>query len=437
MKSKLPALTLLFILSFLLTACTLQDLPLVGKFFGGGGDITKEPVTLNIWGLWEEPEVMAALASKYQELHPNVTINYDDRSVLKPLVEYKERVFARVGTDAEPDIVRVHNSWMSSLYHKLAPMPGMSADTYANTFYPVAVAHGVFGGKVYGIPAYYDGLVLLYNKQHFKEIGQLSPPTAWEEFRRLALELTIRSGEGTDLSIVRAGAAMGNAVNNDHFSDILGLMWSQAGITIPDEIDTEAAEHALIFYTNFMVEDEVWDDSFPEATAAFANGQVSMIFVPSWKILDVKLLAPGLDFGVAPVPQALPQSPASWGTFWMDVVSSTSTHPDVAWDFLDFVSQEEQQRLLFSESMKYREFGAPYARMSLGSELSTNSYLAPFLETAPIAKSAEIAGRSGNRRQVNALADVIASILHGTPGSQGEATIREHLTTAKKTIIGN
>jgi len=74
-----------------------------------------------MWGLWENPEVMNDLIAQYQQLHPNVTINYEDRSVLKPLSSYKERVFTRLSEEGGPDIVRVHNSWV----------PRISAFTHA------------------------------------------------------------------------------------------------------------------------------------------------------------------------------------------------------------------------------------------------------------------------------------------------------------------
>lgn len=434
--SKIVSLLLLLILPFLLTACTLQDLPVVGEYLedvelpligggGGGGGTTKDPVELTMWGLWENPEVINDLITQYQQVNPNVTINYEDRSVVKPLVDYKERVFKRIAEEDGPDIVRVHNSWVPRLSSRLSPMPSslMDTDTYETVFYPAASKSAVVGGDIYAVPLYYDGLALVYNRDHFDEVGQQAPPTAWEEFRRLALELSLYS-EGR---LIRGGAAIGTADNVEHFSDILGLMWSQAEVTIPDEIDSSRAIDALIFYTNFVKEDAVWSSKFPEATTAFANGEVSMIFVPSWRILDILEASPGLNIEVAPVPQVAADSSVSWASFWMEGVSANSQNPKVAWDFLNFLVQKEQQLDYFNQSANYRGFGAPYSRVDLADELALDDYLRPYILDAPNSTSAEIAARSGNQRQVEALREAVNSVLQG-----GDA--KSALTKAKGTI---
>jgi len=429
-KSKILTLLLVLTLPLFITACTLADLPVVGKFFGGGGPqegpetVDTGPASLNVWGIWERKEVMDVVVQKYNEAYPDVTINYDDRSVLKPLVDYKERVFKRAADLSGPDVMRVHISWLPTLYPSLEPMPEsmMSVDTLRGMFYPVAADNLVFDNRIYGLPAFYDGLVLVYNKDHFAEIGQTEAPTAWEEFRRLALELTLR-GEGN--RIVRAGAAMGTADNIDFFSDILGMLFSQAKVSLPAEIDAKPAQDALAFYTNFVMEDEVWASDLPEASVAFAQEKVSMIFVPAWNLLDILAARPDLNIGVAPVPQALPDDPASWASFWVDVVPKSSQNTLAAWSYIDFITREEQQKLIYSEASNYRVFGPPYSSMGLKSELSENPYLAPVLDTAAFAQTNELAGRAGNRRQVDAMKEAVNSVLGG------RITPEQALATAK------
>jgi len=276
----------------------------------------------------------------------------------------------------------------------------------------------------------YDGLVLVYNRKHFEAAGIVKPPVDWEEFRRDAINLTVKTAatEGSSGALVRAGAAMGLADNVDHFGDVLGLMFVQAGVTIPGQLDSDQAKDALTFYTNFAKEDGVWDASMPESLLAFASGKVSMVLVPTWRLYE--LLANMSDtssIGVAAAPQALPDTPASWATYWSWVVPKGCAHPDVSWDVLKFIVDPAQQAGIYSEASKLRPFGSIYSNVTLAQGLSTNGYLKPAVETAPYAKTAEIAGRAGNRRQYEALQKAVNDVLAGKSSAEALSTAKAEI----------
>ncbi len=225
----------------------------------------------------------------------------------------------------------------------------------------------------------------------------------------MALKLTLYSGN----TLLRGGAAIGGANNVDFAPDILGLLWSQAGVRIPEDLDSKAAADALTFYTNFMKEDKVWNNDMPEAATAFVNEKVSMLFAPSWVLESILQAKPDMNIGVAPVPQALPDKPVSWGSFWMASVPVTSKNQTAAWDFINFLAQEDQELSLYSDASQVRKFGAPYARTGLASQLSTNKYVKPYLDIAPFAKSGVIAARAGNKTAVDTLVTAINDVLGG------------------------
>lgn len=432
LKYKFKTLALLSAIPVLFTACTLQDLPVIGSLFGSK---IAAPAELTVWGLWEKAETLNLVFEEYRVNAPNVTFNYEDMSVLKlsHLVEYKRRVFARMEQSTwDADVVMVHNSWVPRLASSgfLEPLSSDSvvAQQYSELFYPVATESAVASGSVYAIPAYYDGLVLVYNRDHFEEIGQVNPPTAWEEFRRVAIDLTVLSGDEYNPQVLRGGAAVGSADNIGHFSDILGVMWAQAGVSIPGGIDSVPAQDAVSFYTSLLKEHNVWRNDFPEATTAFANEQVSMIFVPSWQILDILEAAPGINIGVAPVPQALANNPVTWGSFWMYVVPKNSDAVLTAWSFLEFMAGEDAEKLLYAAGGRERAFGSAHALTSLASSLTNHEYLGSLINSAPFAKSAEVAGRSGNRVQEEELKTAINAIL------SDDLTVAEALVAAKVAI---
>jgi multiple sugar transport system substrate-binding protein len=437
MRNKLLTIALLVILPFFVTACTLKDLPYIGKLFGGSTTTVNKAATIKIWGLWENPEVMDALIAKYKEKNPDVTFVYDDRSILNP-TQYRDTLFTRLDEEGDPpaDIVLVHNSWVPRIKDKLSPAPDsfMDVATYESTFYPSASDSAIVDNKIYATPFYFDGLSLVYNKAHFASVDQETAPTAWEEFRRLALSLTQKDKDG---NLIRAGAAVGTSVNIDFFSDILGLMFAQAGVSVPADIDSKQAQDALSFYTTFVNEDGIWNASMPEASTAFAQEKVSMIFIPSWNLLDILRVRPDLDIGVAPVPQAMPESPVSWGSFWMYAVPSKGANKEAAWDFLKFLSTEEAQLLMFSTASQYRNYGAPYSNSLLREQASSGTaskYIKPYLDTAPFSKSNFFAGRAGNAFAINALKDAVSSVI--VPEKDKRVLASDALKSVKEKLTG-
>ena len=426
-KSGTCALLLSFPL--LLTGCNPSSLPLVGRFFGGGA--VKE-VSINVWGLWESESTLQPVLNKYMAAHPTVKIHYEDRSIM-PLVDYKERVFTRAFEGIKPDIVLVHSSWVPRLAQGggawAVPSNVFEKSYIDNNFFPVVRETSIVGGNLYSLPSTYDGLVLVYNKKHFEEVGISKPPADWEEFRRDAISLTVRNDTHEKKVIVRAGAAMGLADNIDHFSDVLGLMWAQAGVGLPDAVASTQAIDALTFYTNFAKEDGVWDATMPESLLAFASGKVSMVLVPTWRLYELLPSMPDASvIGTAPVPQALTDNPVSWASYWTWVVPKSSPNPNESWDVVKFLVDPEQQTVLFSGTSKLRQFGIIYSDVSLAQNLSTNAYLKPAVETASYAKTWEIAGRAGNRRQIDALKATVNDVLAGKDAKESLTNLKTELS---------
>jgi multiple sugar transport system substrate-binding protein len=148
----------------------------------------------------------------------------------------------------------------------------MNATDFNKTFYPIAAEQLTLDNKIMGMPLMYDGLGLYYNKEMLKT-ANVEPPQTWADLKTLADSLTVPSdkaerGRGT---LQRAGLAIGNATNVEHFSDIFGLLVKQNGGDLSSPNSTEVRD-ALLFYTNFVKEDKVWSDAMPSSTVAFARG---------------------------------------------------------------------------------------------------------------------------------------------------------------------
>ncbi len=364
-------------------------------------------VTLVYWGLFEPVSVMQQTISEYETAHPGVKIKYSYQS----MTQYKERLQQRLSSTTKsdsrdlsvevPDIFRIHQTWVPMFLSNLSPMPATVYDstTFDKTFYPSAVQSLKIKGQYYGIPLMYDGLALFYNEDLFKAKG-LTPPKDWAELKDDAIQLTARDGQG---KITTAGIALGTPNNVDHWSDILGLMLLQSGVTLTNPsycsqgtgsvVEVCPGADALSFFTNFAKTDRVWDSSLPTSTFAFAKGDLAMYFGPSWRVFDIEAmktkLQSNLNYKIIPVPQLPNEGDKSiaWATFWIEGVNKKSKYQAEAWEFLKYLSSKEVMQKLFQTENALRPFGEPFSRVDMASTLENHPMIGPFIKQAPFAQN--------------------------------------------------
>ncbi|MGI6278291.1 MAG: extracellular solute-binding protein [Patescibacteria group bacterium] len=387
------------------------------------GAVTADQTTITYWGLWEPESVMTGLIEEFEEKNPKIKIKY----VQQNIVDYRQRLQSALASGSGPDIFRVHNTWLPMFKNDLAPVPADLTLSLETDYYPVVRESFSSGGNFYGIPLMFDTLALFYNKDIFTQY-QLSPPQDWDQFRQVANQLTIRNDEGR---ILQAGAAIGATSNVDHWSDILGLMIVQNGAPIAGPYGLDA-QQALDFFTIFTKQDQVWDETLPNSTRAFAGGKLALYFAPSWRIINLNELNPDLDFGIVPVPQLPEREPVAWATFWVEGVSVRSEKQAAAWQFLEFLSKEESLERVFKAGSQVHYIGQLYPRIDMAGKLKQDPLLAPFLEQAPYAKSWYLSSRTAdsgiNDNIIKYFEDAVNRSLMGAD-SELETTVTQGVTS--------
>jgi multiple sugar transport system substrate-binding protein len=335
------------------------------------------------WGLWEDSQILKEVIADFESKNPTIKIDYRKQSHR----DYRERLQQAILSGNGPDIFRYHVAWVPMLGNDLSAMPTsvMSLAQYKETFYPTAYNNLQVGGQIVGIPLMYDGLALFYNKEMLKT-ANIEVPRTWAELRTAANKLTVPANVSERNNLTRAGLAIGNAGNVDHFADILALLIIQNGGN-PAEATSQYVKDALTFYTNFIKQDKVWSDRLANSTVAFARGDVAMIFAPSWRVHDIKAINPALDFAVTGVPQLDANNPVTWASFWAEGVSAKSKNKDAAWAFLKYLSTPDVLRKFYNDASQYRAFGEIYPRVDMASELQSSELVGAFVSDAPLAKS--------------------------------------------------
>ncbi|MCC6711462.1 MAG: extracellular solute-binding protein, partial [Candidatus Pacebacteria bacterium] len=310
----------------------------------------------------------------------------------------------------------------------------MSATEFKESFYPSASQMLQIDGKIVGLPMMYEGLGLYYNKDILQTAG-VQPPATWAELKKLASDLSVPADKNARKggNITRGGLAIGNTDNVDHFSDILGLLILQNGGDPAEPAFTEVRD-ALIFYSNFVTEDAVWDTSLPTSTVAFAKGDAAMMFAPTWRAHEVKELNPSLDFGIAPVPQ-LSDEHIAWANYWAEGVNEKSKAKEEAWKFLKYLTSADVMKKLYSAQSNIRTFGEPYSRVDLAQELASDPYVAGILKDAPIATGWYMSSATHDNGINDQIIEYYETAINDLVGGEDEEEVLLNLETGVKQVL--
>lgn len=385
------------------------------------GKDKNESVTLTYWGLWEDSKVMQGIISDFERQNPNIKIDYSKQDPK----EYRERLITRIHNGTGPDIFRYHNSWYPMLSSVLLPLPDsvITKKDFEDRFYDVIQKDVVRNGAIYGIPLEIDTLALFINNDILSSYGA-SPPASWEDFRDLAINLTVKEQGGR---IKTSGAAIGIYSNINHAPDLISLLAVQNGADLSDITSYERqVTDALRFYTSFG-SSGIWDATLDPSILNFSKGNVGMVFGYSWDFFTIKALNPNLNFTVAPVPQLDKNNPKTIASYWVEGATSASKKQKEAFMFLKFLSLQSTQQKLYAEASKTRLFGEPYSDMALAESLRNDPNVFPFVLQATYATSSYFVDSTfdnGMNARLNTyLGNAVNSILSNTSPQSATAQL--------------
>jgi ABC-type glycerol-3-phosphate transport system substrate-binding protein len=125
----------------------------------------------------------------------------------------------------------------------------------------------------------------------------------------------------------------------------------------------------------------------------FFSGKLAMMIAPSWRVFDIIKAAPSIEFGTAPLPQLeANENEIYYSTYWAEAVNKKSPNPELAWRFVKFLTEKEQQLELYSNASTIgaRAFGEPYSLVELNSEMQGKAYVDAIAKMAPNMKSCQL-----------------------------------------------
>lgn len=389
--------------------------------------VQTESITLNYWRVYDDKSDFEEITKSYQAIHPNIKINY--RRLRYD--EYEYELLNALAEDRGPDILSIHNTWVTKYQSKLAPLPSTTTMVYPelqgsikkevvnvektlatistkelkDKFIDVVSGDVIIADKIYGLPLSVDTLAMYYNRDLLNNAGITKPSEYWnEEFFNIVNKLTKVDSK---MGIIQSGVALGGSNNINRSSDILSTLMMQNGAVmmtdggsvtfnqIPEKIKQSNSQRrpgieALEFYTDFAdptKESYSWNNELPNSLDMFVAGNLAIMFAYSYDLETIKSRAPKLNFSVTNFPQihepiSNTSTNINFANYWVESVSNKSKHINEAWDFVQFMTTKDDQVINYLNNTS-----KPTALKSIISQQNNSDELGVFVSQLLTSKS--------------------------------------------------
>jgi len=401
--------------------------------FGLKNEPPKIPASLEIWGVYDELDVLKPFIDAYQQQNKQIKIEYRKFS----FENYEKELINAFAADKGPDIWFIHNTWLPKHKDKIKEMPIdlIDLNVFRQSFVDVVEKDFVDSEKIYALPLFVDTLALIYNKDFLNSAGISSPPETWEDLVDDLDKLTKKDQWG---NILKAGAAMGTAKNIHRSTDILSLLMLQNGtqmvgsdkqkVTFDESITLKGESYrpgydALRFYTEFANPSKrvyTWNRQAHYSIDAFIEGKTAMIFDYAYELSDIKNRAPYLNFGVAPMPQIKGREfDINYANYWALTVSNKSKATRQAWEFIKYLTSKENAEIYLERTKR------PVARKDLVDSQKSDPVLGVFARQS-------LTARTWYQVDSGAIETIFADAIESVV--LGEANLNSAIETAVRQI---
>jgi multiple sugar transport system substrate-binding protein len=209
-----------------------------------------------------------------------------------------------------------------------------------------------YDGKLYGVPWYTDAGLLYYRQDLLEKSGYSEPPKTWDELEEMGLKVS--KDQGIDYGFVFQGDQYEGGVCNG-----CEYIWTNGGNVLdpndPSKVVIDSPEAAAGLATEQGI---VEDGVAPQAVATYTETETDpaflgnkAVFARNWPYMYS--LAGTTDYpdvkpeqiGVAPIPlgEGQTQLVSALGG-WNMLINAQTDMPDEAWEFVQWITAEEQQK---------------------------------------------------------------------------------------------
>jgi multiple sugar transport system substrate-binding protein len=350
---------------------------------GGGARQAGAPVTLRMWAMGREGEVVGELVREFEREQPGVRVQVQQ---IPWSAAHEKLLTAHVGGSL-PDVGQLGNSWIAEFGALRALVPldpllrgsGLGREDYFGGIWDT----NVLEGETLGLPWYVDTRLLFYRRDLLQRAGWTTMPTTWAEWRDCLAALKRRGGPD------RYGVFL--PTNEWMLPVVLGL---QSGSPLLADGGTRGAfrepeyRRAFDFYLGLFRDGLAPTLGIQEIANKYQElerGTFAMMVTGPWELGEfARRLPDSLQHAWATAPLPGPDGPGlSFAGGSSLVMFRGSRHPEAAWRLLEFLSRPEQQVRFWRLTGDLPARRAAWADTALAADPRTRAFGEQLLRTAP------------------------------------------------------
>jgi multiple sugar transport system substrate-binding protein len=345
-------------------------------FAGGqqeGEAVATEQVSLTYWHLWggSRSPLVDQLIERFNQKHPEIEI---EQSFTAPF-DLGPKVFAAAGTNTLPDVFNLSSDWYLNLRPEktmvnLEPLLEKEKISIENILVPAEAKRCYYDGSVYSLPNVTAGaqFILFYNRKLLQRAGisDQGLPSNWKEFTTASKKIVNALNSTNQLEVVPwnpvpdywtvVGLVVGNGaqvVSNDSKTAMLN---TPGAVEVVEAYD-DYVEEVFGRYGGYkgLVE---WSsrvrgaDTGAQQIEPFIKEKQVFYISGSWTVGQVRAGNPDMDLQATPVPGLKGPQGGEVFSGWAYGIGNNTKHPEAAWEFLKFITLDEEGNGEFCKSQK-------------------------------------------------------------------------------------
>ena len=336
---------------------------LVPVFFFSFYRGARREIEIDLWYTYEGIDVIKTQIAEYEDLHSNIQINLQEQ----PSSGWIDKFISVAQTGDSPDIFLGKGSWFGELadLEYIQPLTPFLSPQYEASFAESAIEGLSYGNELWGLPLWFDSILLFYNKDLFDQNSLSYPSSNWTD-----TDLVDHAVSMTDRSVNQIYGLVWATISpymwpSFQYGFDHGPLYQDGSIIINDTASIDAME--FIYDLKYVQRCVSYDDSSNSAIQAFTTNKGAMLIYGGWYIPALE--ETGTNYGVQILPtissteeRITPMVEVKgWG------MSKDTEYPDICYDIMKFLTSKDTQ-----EKMIISEYKVPTVNELINSDLVQN-----------------------------------------------------------------